>query len=63
MIVERMREEILRARDMLRANINLKNTVMMSKKNRSLIHHVDENQMNHSHGDPHNQMNDSHGPW
>ena len=40
MIVERMREEILRARDMLRANINLKNIVMMSKKNRSLIHHV-----------------------
>ena len=45
MIVERMREDILRARDMQRANINLKNTMMMSKKSRSLIHHVDENHM------------------
>ena len=45
MIVERMREEILRDRDMHRTNINLKNTMMMSKKRRSLIHHVDENQM------------------
>ena len=50
MIVERMREEILRARDMHRANINLKNTMITSKKTRSLIHHVDEHQMNHSHG-------------
>ena len=63
MIVERMREEILRARDMYKANINLKNTMIMSKKTRSLIHHVDENQMNHSHGGPQNEMNRSHELW
>ena len=45
MIVERMREEILRDREMHRANINLKSTMIMSKQTRSLIHHVDENHM------------------
>ena len=45
MIVERIREEFLISRDVHKANINLKNTMVMSKKSRSLIRHVDENQM------------------